>query len=196
VVACAGATALLAVVAWRLRASYGADVETVCDAETLSGVPLRRDMAAVADWIRARLGTPEGNAFYATLEDLPVVERSARLARAASALGIPSCPLAGAYDRLVQDGLLRADVQRLCSRATFPDLLGRASDERAAAIERWIDADAATAPVRALGPPLRAAATPQDRARVLTEAARGVDVLTCDVAKDLLAPDPADAAPE
>jgi hypothetical protein len=177
---------------WRLHGSYGADVETMCDAEALSGVPLRRDMAAVADWIRARLGTPDGNAFYATLEDLPVVERSARLARAASALGIPSCPLAAAYERLVDDGRVRADMQHLCSRVTFPDLLDLAGEERAAAIERWIDADGATAPVRALGPPIHAAATPQDRARILNDAALAIDVLTCDVAKDLVAPDPAD----
>ena len=184
---------LLAVIAWRLHASYGADVETICNAEARSGVPLRRDMAAVADWTRARLGTPEGNAFYATLEDLPVAERAVHLARAASALGIPSCPLAAAYDRLVEDGLFRADMQRLCSRVTFPELLDRAGDERAAAIERWIEGDAATAAVRALGPPLRAAATPADRAQILNDAARGVDVFTCDVAKDMLAPDPADA---
>jgi len=168
----------------------------MCDAEVLSGVPLRRDMAAVADWTRARLGTHDGNAFYATLEDLPVVERSARLAGAASAVGIRSCALAAAYDRLVDDGRVRADMQHLCSRVTLPDLLDLAGDERAAAIERWIDAEAATAQVRALSPPIRAAATPQDRARILNEAARVIDVLTCDVAKDLLAPDPADAAPE
>jgi len=168
----------------------------MCNAEALSGVPLRRDMAAVADWTRARLGTPDGNALYATLEDLPVAERSARLALAASALGIPSCPLAAAYDRLVDDGRVRADMQHLCSRITFPDLIDLAGGERAAAIERWIDAEGATTPVRALGPPIRAAATPQDRAQILNEAARSVDVLTCDVAKDLLAPDPADASPE
>jgi hypothetical protein len=196
IVACAGAGALVAVVVWRLGASYSADLETICHAEARSGVLLRRDMAGVADWTRAHLVTADGNAFYAGLADLPVAARARRLVAEAAARRIPSCPLVAAYDDLVDDGRFRADMQHLCSRVTFPDLMSVTAGERAEALERWIETASVTSRMRALAGPLRTAASPREQARVLNEAARGVDVLTCDVVKALLAPDPSDAAPE
>jgi len=174
----------MTVVIWRLRASYASDIETICDAEAHSGISLGRDMAGVAGWIRAHLTTAEGNAFYTTLADVPVAARAKRLEGEAAARHLPSCPLAVAYEGLLDDGRYRADMQHL------------AADERAETLERWIAGESVTPRMRALGPILRAAATPRDRARILNEAAHGVDVLTCDTARDLLAPDPSDAAPE
>ncbi len=186
----------MTVVIWRLRASYASDIETICDAEAHSGISLGRDMAGVAGWIRAHLTTAEGNAFYTTLADVPVAARAKRLEGEAAARHLPSCPLAVAYEGLLDDGRYRADMQHLCSRVTQPDLRDVAADERAETLERWIAGESVTPRMRALGPILRAAATPRDRARILNEAAHGVDVLTCDTARDLLAPDPSDAAPE
>jgi hypothetical protein len=195
-VACAGAAALLAVVTWRLGASYPRDLETICDAEARSGVLLRADMAGVSDWTRAHLTTADGNAFYASLADLPVADRVRRLDAEAATHRLASCPLVAAYADLLDAGRERADMQRLCSRVTFPDLASVGAGERAETLERWIETESATPRTRALAEPLRAPGTPRDRARVLNEAAHGVDVLSCDVVKALLAPDPADAAAE
>jgi hypothetical protein len=188
--------AIVAVVVWRLSATYAGDLETICLAEIRSGVPLRRDLAGVTDWTRAHLTTAEGNEFYASLADLPVAARARRLGAEAAARGIPSCPLVAAYGDLVDDGRFRADMQRLCSRITFADLLGVTAGERAEVLERWIETESVTPRMRALAAPLRAAATPEDRARLLDEAAHGASVLTCDVTKVLVAPDPSDASPE
>jgi hypothetical protein len=182
------------VVAWRLRASYARDLETVCEAEARCGLAMRRDMAGVADWTRANLATAEGNRFFVALEDLPVAERARRLDAEAKAHGTTTCPLAAAYDGLVQDGRSRAEMQRLCSRVTFPGFAGVPADERAATLERWAEADGASPQLETLGAGLRAAATHEGRARLLVATARAVDVLTCDNAKDLLLPDPVDAS--
>jgi hypothetical protein len=196
IVAFAGAGALVAVVVWRLGPSYAGDLGTICDAELRSGLFMGGDMAGVTDWTRAHLSTPDGNAFYSELGDLPVAERARRLGAEASARRIPSCPLVASYGALVEGARFRADVQRLCSRVTFPDWPTVGAGERGEALERWVEAEASSPGVRALAAPLREAATPRDRARVLDEAAHGAGVLTCDSAKALLAPDPFDAAAE
>jgi hypothetical protein len=193
-VAAAGACTLAAVVAWRLLASYARDLETVCEAEARSGLAMRRDMAGVGEWARAHLATAQGNRFFMELEDLPVAERARRLDAEARAHGIASCALVAAYGGLVQDGRSRAEMQRICSRVTFPDLPNVTADERAATLERWTEADGAGPQLQALGDGLRAAATHADRARLLVATAHAVDVLTCDNAKDLLLPDPSDAS--
>ncbi len=179
------------VVAWRLTgATARGDVETICRAELRSGLTLARDMPALTEWLRGHLGTPEGNALLSSLGDAPVPDRAPRLRSAAAALGLGECPMAQSYEALVADGDYRADLQRLCSYVTFPDLAAGDDATRLATLEAWIAGDAANARTRALAGPLRDAETPADRARVLREASRAIDIFTCDVAKVLETPVP------
>ena len=189
VLAAAGVAALAGVVGWRLRgASYPADVETICQAEARSGLAMRQDMAAVSDWVRANLGSPGGNELYSALGDLGVRERAERLQAEAAANHVAPCPLVDAYGGLAADAEYRADMQRLCSRATLPELAALEVEARAGALATWIDASTTSSRARALGAPLRGGATCDERSAVLREAARAADVLTCDVANALCLP--------
>jgi hypothetical protein len=186
-----GLALVLGVVLWRLAgASPRADVETICHAEARSGLSIARDMPALDRWLRGHLTTPAGNELLSRLGDVSMDRRAARLLEAASALGVGACPMAQSYDSLVTEGRYRGDLQRLCSYVTFPDLVGADDAARLAALEHWIQ-DAATDPrTRALDGPLRSAATPAERARVLRTASRAMGVLTCDVARTLETPPP------
>jgi hypothetical protein len=184
------------VVAWRLTgATLRADVETICSAELRSGFTMRHEMPALGDWLRGHLATPEGNELLAALGDLPMADRAARLRASAVAQGVAPCPMAASYDALVAEGDARADLQRLCSYVTFPDLALSDDAARLAVLEEWI-AQAANDPrTKALAGPLRAAESPADRARVLRAAARDIGIFTCDVAKVLeIAPPAPDAS--
>jgi len=186
------AAALIAsVIAWRLAgASVRADVQTICAAESRSGWTLRREMPALTEWIRGHLTTPEGNVLFASLGDLPVAGRGARLRAEAGARGIGACPMAGAYEALAAEGDDRADLQRLCSYVTFPDLGARDDAARLEALEAWLEHDASAARTRALAAPLRETQTPAERANVLRAASEALDILTCDVARLLESPPP------
>ncbi len=181
------------VVAWRiLSSSYAADVETICQAEPRSGMALRGDMSRVADWVRANLATPQGNELYSSLGDLPVRDRAERLRSAAAAVSVRPCPMVEAYEGLAADGQYRADLQQLCSSLTLPGLRDLGHDARAEALERWIDTEARSPRTNELGRLLHDAATPEDRARVLSEAAKSALVFSCDVVKTLRTPVPED----
>jgi len=192
----AAAALLGTVIAWVLhRSSYEADVATLCDAERRSGFELRQSMPALTRWLRDHLVTPDGNALYSALEDLPMADRSARLRREAAAVRLEACPLARAYDDLVADGEYRADIERLCSYVTFPDFAELDDGARARAIDHWIEVSAASMRTRGLAERLRRAETAADRAKVLREAADAVDVFTCDIAKLLESSSPPAAPP-
>src|SRR5580698_3177306 len=187
----AGLLLVGAVVAWRLTGvTARGDVETICRAELRSGLTLARDMPALTEWLRGHLATPEGNALLSSLGDAPVADRAPRLRSAAAALDLGECPMAQSYEALVTDGDYRADLQRLCSQLTFPDLAAGDDATRLATLEAWIAGEAANARTRALAGPLRDAPTPADRARVLREASRAIDIFSCDVAKVLESPIP------
>jgi hypothetical protein len=183
------------VVAWRLAgATLRADVETICSAELRSGLTMRHEMPALGDWVRGHLATPEGNELLATLGDLSMADRAAHLRALAAAQGVTPCPMAASYEALVAEGDARADLQRLCSYVTFPDLAQGDDAERLAVLEAWIAEDAKDPRTKALAGPLRAAESPADRARVLRAASREIGILTCDVAKVLESPPPASDA--
>jgi hypothetical protein len=184
-----------AVLAWRLTGTtLRADVETICSAELRSGLTMRHEMPALGDWVRGHLATPEGNELVATLGDLPMADRAGVLQASAVAQRVTPCPMAASYDALVAEGDARADLQRLCSYVTFPDLAQDDDAARLEALEDWIAREARDPRTKALADPLRAAGSPADRARVLRAAARAIGIVTCDVAKVLeSAPPPPDA---
>ncbi len=182
---------IVGVVAWRLAgATYRADVETICHAEARSGFTLRKDMPALGEWVRGLLATPEGNEFYASLADAPMADRATRLRSEALALGLAPCPMARSYEELVADGESRADLQRLCSYATFPGLERLDDASRLQVLEAWIASEATSARTKALAEPLRTAERPEARARVLRAAAKEIDVYSCDLAKTIERPPP------
>jgi hypothetical protein len=190
--AVAGSVLVAGVVAWRLAgASVQRDVAAICGAESRSGWTLRREMPALTEWIRGHLTTPEGNTIFASLGDVGAAERGSRLRAEAAARGIEACPLAAAYDGLAADADARAELQRVCSYVTFPDLSALDDAARLDALEAWIERDASTPRTRALAGLLRDASTPADRAAVLRAAATALDVFTCDVAGVLERPPPA-----
>jgi hypothetical protein len=190
-----GAALVGGVVAWRLAGTtLRADVETICSAELRSGLTMRHEMPALGDWVRGHLATPEGNELLSTLGDLPMAERAGRLQASAAAQGVTPCPMAASYDALVAEGDARADLQRLCSYVTFPDLAQGDDAARLALLEDWIAREAKDPRTKGLADPLRAAESPGDRARVLRAASREIGIVTCDVAKVLeSAPPPPDA---
>jgi hypothetical protein len=177
---------VVGVVAWRLAgATYRADVETICGAERRSGFTLRLDMPALGEWVRAHLVTAEGNELYASLGDVPMAERAARVRSAALALGLPACPVARSYEELVADAESRAEMQRLCSYVTFPGIERLDDPGRLEVIEAWLEREATNARTKALAEPLREAETPASRARLLRASARAIDVYACDLAKTI-----------
>jgi hypothetical protein len=184
-----GGLLVLGVVVWRLAgATYSADVDTICDAEGRSGFTLRRDMAALGEWVRGHLTTPEGNKLYASLGDVSVAERAQHLGAEALAVGLSTCPMARSYEGLVADGESRADLQRLCSYVTFPGIERLDDAARLDAIEAWIARESKNARTRGLGEPLRKAGTAVERAQILRSSAREIDVYSCDLAKTLESP--------
>jgi hypothetical protein len=187
----AGLALVAGVVVWRLAiASYRADVETMCHAEARSGLVLSKDMQALTAWLRGHLTTPEGNELLSRLGDAPMSARAARLRDAAASVGAGACPMTASYESLVNDGDYRADLQRLCSYVTFPDLAAGDDAARLAALEDWIEGQAKNPRTQALAAPLRSAGTPAERARVLREASGEMGIYTCDVAKTLETPPP------
>ena len=188
----AGLALLAGVVVWRLAsASYRADIETICHAEARSGLVMNKDMQALTAWVRAHLTTPEGNELLSSLGDAPMSARAARLGDAAASAAVGPCPMTAAYEFLVRDGDYRADLQRLCSYVTFPDLAADDDAARLAALEDWIEGQARNPRTKALAGPLRGAGTAAERARVLRQASGEIGIFTCDVAKTVETPPPA-----
>lgn len=180
------------VTTWRLAgATYRGDLRAMCDAEARSGLTLARDMPALNEWMRGHVTTPEGNELLAGLHDRPADRRASTLRDAADAAGVRPCPLVHSYEGLVADADYRADLQRLCSLVTFPDLAADDDDARLAVLEDWIDTQAESARTKALAGPLRIGQTAAERASVLREASRAMDVFTCDVARTIESPPPA-----
>ncbi len=181
------------VMVWRLAgATYRADVETLCDAESRSGFDLRKDMPALTGWLRGHLATPEGNELLFALGQLPMADRPLRLRAVAESLGLAACPMASSYERLVADGDYRGELQSLCSYETFPDLAQADDDARLQALEDWIETQASNPRTKALADPLRAAETPAARALACCETPPArIDVFTlCDIAKVVESPPP------
>ena len=181
-VALGGAMLLAAVGGGRLAASTRADVTAMCHAEGRSGAPMRRSLAPVSEWMRDHLTNPEEQLFLSSLRDAPLAARADRLRRHARAAGVDPCPLADTYGELASEALYQSDMQALCSYVTFPAFEELDPEERVAAIEAWMREHAASPRTSALVGALQDAADPGERARVLREAAREIDVVTCDLA--------------
>jgi hypothetical protein len=181
-VALGGALLLAAVGGARLGATARRDVVTLCEAEQRSGTPMRRSLAAVSEWTRDHLATPEEQLFFSSLRDAPLPERAERLRRHARAAGLLSCPLADTYAELASEAVYRADMQALCSYVTFPTFAELEPQARVAALEAWTHERAASPRTNALVATLRQATDAEERARVLRQAAREIDIITCDLA--------------
>ena len=183
-----GALLVFGVVGWKLLgSSYKGDVEAICEGETASGFTLDKDMSKVTAYVRQHLATPEGNQFYSTLSDAKLADRAKRLQSESSTLGLRSCPMVAAYEKLAAEGDYRADLQHLCSNVAFPHL-GEIDDAaRLQKLEEWIDQGARSPRTKELADPLRQG-TPADRAKLLRDAAAKVDVFSCDLAKTLEGP--------
>lgn len=176
------------VVGWKLLGStYKGDVETVCNAQAGSGFTMDKDMSKVTGYIRDHLATPEGNTFFSSLSDAKLAERAKRLESESSTLGIKSCPMVAAFERLAAAGEYRGDVQRLCSNATFPHF-GEADDAtRLQRLEDWIDQQAKSPRTKELAEPLRQG-TPANRAKFLRDTGNKVDIFSCELARTLEGP--------
>jgi hypothetical protein len=180
-----GLALLAAVVLWRLgRATPRADLETLCNAEGLSGFTLRHDRPALAQWTLAHLATPEGNELFAALSDEAFGDRARRLEQEATAAGVRPCPLVRSFDEVAVDAEYRRDMQHVCSTATFPALADLDPPARLQALEEWITVQATSPRTRTFAESLRLS-DPVDRAAVLRSASRAAGVLTCDVARSL-----------
>ena len=183
-----GAALVIGVVAWKLLgSSYKGDVATICNAETASGFTLEHDMSKVTAYIRQHLDTPEGNELFSTMSDAKLAERAKHLQAESSKVGVRTCPLVEAYEKLSAEGEYRADVQHLCSNSAFPHLGELDDTARLQRLEDWIDQAARSPRTKELADPLRQGA-PADRAKLLRQAAAKVDVFSCDLAKTLEGP--------
>jgi hypothetical protein len=184
-----GALLVFGVIGWKLLVTtYKGDVRTICDGEVDSGYTLEKDMSKVTASVRQHLGTPEGNTFFSTLSDAKLAERAKKLKGEASTLGIGSCPMVAAFEKAAAEGDYRADIQHLCSNVAFSHLAEQDDAARLQRLEDWIDQGAKSPRTKDLSDPLRQAATPSDRAKVLRDAANKVDIFSCDLAKTLEGP--------
>lgn len=179
------------VIAWKLLGtSYARDVQSICNAEQLSGHPADKEVSKMSSWLRDRLGTPEGNELFSSVSDAKVQDRAKVLQDAADKAHVTPCPLVQTYQRLAAESDYRVDVQRLCSTFTFPKLLASDDATRLQMFEDWIDKSAISPRTKDLADPLRQAATGADRAKVLRDAANKMDVFSCENAKTLETPTP------
>jgi hypothetical protein len=177
------------VVAWKLAGStYRGDIETICSAEKGAGVTVEKDMAKVSAWVRAHLATPEGNQFFSSLSDARMAERAKRLQGEATTQHVGSCPMVASYELVAAEGDYRSDLQHLCSSVAFPKMAELDDSGRLARLEDWIANQAKSPRTKELAEPLRQAATPADRARLLREAAGKMSVYSCDGAKVIESP--------
>jgi len=183
-----GAALVVGVVVWKLLgSSYKGDVQTLCNGETASGFTLEHDMSNVTAYVRQHLDTPEGNELFSTLSDAKLAERAKHLQSESTQVGLRSCPLVEAYEKLAAEGEYRADVQHLCSSTAFPHL-GEVDDAaRLQRLEDWIDQAARSPRTKELADPLRQG-TPADRAKLLRQTATKVGVYSCDLARTLEGP--------
>jgi hypothetical protein len=184
-----GGVMVFGVVAWKLLGtSYKRDIQTVCDAEALSGFTMAHDLSKVTTYIRQHLGTPEGNEFFSTLSDAKLPDRAKRLKTEAGMVGVSSCPMVTTYEKLGAEGEYRGDVQHLCSTVAFAHLGELDDDARLKKLEDWIDTGAKSPRTKELGTALRQLGTSADRAKLLRDTANGVDIFNCDLAKVLEGP--------
>jgi len=185
----AGLLLVGSVIAWRLLGvSFRADIETICNGEKSSGYTAEKDMVKVTQWVRDHLGTPEGNQFYSTMSDVKMAERAKLLQSKAAEVKVDPCPMVPSLLQVAAEGEYRADLQHLCSRLTFPKLDEMDDDTRAAKLLEWIDQQAKSPRTKELADPIKQAATPADRGRILSEAAGKVDVFSCETSKTLNLP--------
>jgi hypothetical protein len=191
-IAAAGAFGLAlcgAIVGSRLfAATYGHDVATLCNAESESGFVIGRNAARVTTWTQDHMRTPEGGYLLSALRNLPIGERAPWLEGRALAAGFSSCPTARSYRELSRRWMAKEDLQHLCSTATFPDFEKLDRPARLQAIDEWFDAHASTDDAHLLAAYVLDAKDAPGRAERLREAATGVGVLTCDIAKILPMP--------
>jgi hypothetical protein len=145
-------------------------------------------MSKVTQWIRANLETPEGNTFFSTLSDTRLSERAKRLQTESAAVKLTACPMVSSYQALYAEGEYRSDLGNLCSSLTFATLAQLDDDGRLATIEEWIDKQAKSPRTKELAEPLRSAASPAARAKLLRDAGNKMDVFMCKTAETLDSP--------
>jgi hypothetical protein len=179
------------VIAWKLLGtSYTRDVQSICNAEQLSGHPADKEASKMTSWLRDHLGTPEGNELFSSVADSKVTDRAKVLQDGADKAHVTPCPLVQTYERIAADADYRVDLQRLCSTFTFPKLLASDDATRLQMVEDWIDKNSISPRTKDLADPLRQAQTGADRAKVLRETATKMDVFSCENAKMLETPTP------
>jgi hypothetical protein len=179
------------VIAWKLLGtSFTRDVQSICNAEQLSGHPADKEASKMTSWLRDHLGTPEGNELFSSVADGKVADRAKTLQDGADKAHVTPCPLVATYQRISADSDYRVDVQRLCSTFTFPKLLASDDATRLQMLEDWIDKNSISPRTKDLADPLRQAATGADRAKVLRDTATKMDVFSCENAKTLEAATP------
>jgi hypothetical protein len=96
--------------------------------------------------------------------------------------------MADVYEEAARQAAARRDVQKLCSTTTFPDLSRLQEALRLQMIEEWISEQPTDGIVRALAEPLWGADNGRARADLLREAAYGLDLYSCDVARVMAQP--------
>jgi hypothetical protein len=171
-----------------LSATYAGDVAAICDAERRSGISVHDDTARVTQWIRGHLTTRQGRELFASLRDAPVGVRAHLLRAQARAARSSACPLAESYDALSADDINRRDLQRLCSIITFPDLPNFDPLTRLQVVSEWLLTRGTAPIVHSLAIAASGISTPRDFAALLRNAAGESDVVTCDVARQIEAP--------
>jgi hypothetical protein len=191
-IAAAGAFALGlcgAIVGSRLfAATYSHDVATLCNAEAESGFVIGRNAARVTTWTQDHMQTPEGGYLLASLRNLPIDQRAPWLEGRARAAGFSSCPTVRSYAELSRLWIAKEDLQHLCSTATFPNFEKLEGPSRLQAIDEWFDAHASTDDPRLLSSYVLGAKDVAGRSERLREAANGLGILTCDIARILPMP--------
>jgi hypothetical protein len=164
------------------------DLELTCNAPEASGLIFAKDAGRLTQWIRDRLSTPQGGRLFASLRDLPLEARASTLRSGARAAGLSTCPMADAYEEAARQAVARRDVQKLCSTYTFPGLSRLQEALRLQMIEEWISEQPTDGVVRALAEPLWGADNGRARADLLRDAAYGLDLYSCDVARVMAQP--------
>jgi len=94
------------------------DTETICDAESRSGLTLRASPSKLAAWLDAHVATTDGKSLLEAIDSAVPSERGATLRNDATGRGVTPCPLADAYDATVSDRGRLADLRAICAASS------------------------------------------------------------------------------
>jgi hypothetical protein len=179
--------ALLVSVGLAACASPKRDVQTICEAESRSGLSLRASPAKLTAWLDAHVATTDGKALLEALDAAVPSERGPTLRIEAAGRGVASCPLADAYDAAVSDSGRLADLRALCGASSAE--LAASDDARRMQILKGAVSASPAPETRALLARMNAAPAPQ-RSAILREevaAAPWLDGAPTCIAAEILA---------